>query len=130
MYAKLNIPTCDIDLSVYYGDNDKILDVGVGHYSGSHFPGQGNSILYTTHNTDDKLYNLKNIKIGDKVIISTNFGKFKYKVTKTEIIKNTDKNKADIDSNKELLMIYTCYPFDASEYTNQRFMVYCERSEV
>ena len=76
------------------------------------------------------MYNLKDIKIGDKVTVSTNFGKFNYKVTKTEVIKETDKNKAYIDSNKELLMIYTCYPFDADKYTNQRYMVYCERSEV
>ena len=44
-----------------HDDNEKILDVGVGHYSGSHFPGQGKGILYTTHNTSDKLYNLKDI---------------------------------------------------------------------
>jgi len=27
-------------------------------------------------------------------------------------------------------MIYTCYPFDQEGYTDERYMVYCERSEV
>jgi len=130
MYAKLSIPTCGINLSVYYGDNEKILDVGVGHFSGSYFPGQGKGILYTTHNTTDKLYNLKNIKVGDRVSVLTNFGEFSYKVTDTKVIKDTDKGKANIESKKELLMIYTCYPFDQEGYTDERYMVYCERSEV
>lgn len=130
MYAKLNIPSCGINLPVYYGDNEKILDVGVGHFSGSHFPGQGKGIIYTTHNTKDKLYNLKNIKIGNKVSISTNFGEYNYKVIDIKVIKDTDKSKAYIESDKEILMIYTCYPFDTDGYTNERYMVYCERSEV
>ena len=130
MYAKLEIPSCNINLSVYYGDNENILDIGVGHFSGSHFPGQGKGILYTTHNTPDKLYNLKNVKVGDLVNIVTNFGKFTYKVTSIEVVKDTDKDKAYIESNKELLMIYTCYPFDAEGYTDERYMVYCERSNV
>jgi len=130
MYAKLKIPSCDIALSVYYGDNEKILDVGVGHFSGSHFPGQGKGILYTTHNTPDKLYNLKDIKVGDAVSVLTNFGEFSYKVTETKVIKDTDESKAYIESDKEVLMIYTCYPFDSEGYTDERFMVYCERSEV
>lgn len=130
MYAKLKIPSCNVDLSVYYGDNEKILDAGVGHFSGSHFPGQGKGILYTTHNTPDKLYGLKDVKIGDKVNVVTNFGEFSYKVTDTKVIKDTDKSKAYIEAGKELLMIYTCYPFDSQGYTDERFMVYCERSGV
>lgn len=129
MYAKLSIPSCSINLSVYYGDNEKILETGVGHFSGSHFPGQGKGILYTTHNTPDKLYNLKDVKIGNEVFVSTNFGKFSYKVTDIKVIKDTDKSKAYIESDKEILMIYTCYPFDSNGYTDERYMVYCERSE-
>jgi len=130
MYAKLNIASCDINLPVYYGDNDKILDAGIGHFSGSHFPGEGKGILYTTHNTADKLYNIKDIKVGDKVEVLTTSKAFNYKVTKTEVIQETDEKKAKIESDKELLMIYTCYPFNADKYTDKRFMVYCERSDV
>lgn len=130
MYAKLNISSCNINLPVYYGDNEKILEAGVGHFSGSHFPGEGKGILYTTHNTPEKLYNIKDIKVGDKVEVISTFGNFNYKVTKSEVIQETDEKKAKIESDKELLMIYTCYPFDSDKYTDKRFMVYCERSEA
>ena len=130
MYAKLSIPACGIELPVYYGDNEKILESGVGHFSGSHFPGEGKGVLYTAHNTLDKLYGLKNIKVGDAVTVNTTYGKFSYKVTSTLVIDDTDKSKANIESNKELLMIYTCYPFDGNGYTDKRYMVYCERSGV
>ena len=130
MYAKLSIPTCGIELPVYYGDNEKILESGVGHFSGSHFPGEKSGILYTAHNTVDKLYGLKDIKVGDAVTVNTTYGKFSYKVTNTLVIDDTDKSKAKIESDKELLMIYTCYPFDGNGYTDKRYMVYCERSGV
>ena len=130
MYAKISIPSCGIELPVYYGDNDKILESGVGHFSGSHFPGEGKGILYTAHNTADKLYNLKDISVGSTVIVTTTYGNFSYKVTSTLVIDDTDKSKANLEGNKETLMIYTCYPFDGNGYTDKRYMVYCERSGV
>ena len=49
-YAKIQIPKININLDVYYGDTMEILKKGVGHSSGSYFPGEGGSIIYMGHN--------------------------------------------------------------------------------
>ena len=41
-------------------------------------------------------------------------------------------NETDIDAlpikdNKEILMIYTCYPFNNIGYATQRYVVYAEK---
>ena len=45
-YATIEIPKININLPVYYGDTMEILKNGVGHSSGSYFPGEGGSIAY------------------------------------------------------------------------------------
>ena len=42
---------------------------------------------------------------------------------KTEIL-NEDEFDKLFKSDKELLVIYTCYPFDEVIYSNKRFVVY------
>ena len=50
-YATIKIPKIDVELPVYYGDTLDILKKGVGHSSGSYFPGEGGSIVYMGHNS-------------------------------------------------------------------------------
>ena len=49
-YANIEIPKIDVNLPVYYGDTLEVLKKGVGHSSGSYFPGEGGSIIYMGHN--------------------------------------------------------------------------------
>jgi len=61
-YANLEIPSLDIDLPVFYGDTLAILKNGIGHSSGSYFPGEGGRILYMGHNNAGILRRLSEIK--------------------------------------------------------------------
>ena len=129
IYGKLIIDNLNINLDIYYGDSDSILQKGVGHYPYSYLPGEGKAIIYTTHNTKDKLYNLKDIRINDVIKVSTTYGEYKYKVYSTEVVLETQKEKVENTIGKEVLMIYTCYPFNDNGYTNKRFIVYSELME-
>ena len=55
-YATIKIPKIDVDLPVYYGDSLDVLKKGVGHSSGSYFPGEGGSIIYMGHNSKKMFY--------------------------------------------------------------------------
>ena len=44
-YGDIEIPAIDVNLPVYFGDTLSILKNGVGHSSGSYFPGEGGSIV-------------------------------------------------------------------------------------
>lgn len=123
-YATLKIPSIDVEQPIYYGDSLDILKNGVGHYIASYFPGEGGSILYMGHNTKNMLRKLPDIKIGDEITVTTSYGSYKYEVERTKVIKDTDLDEVPIQREKEILMIYTCYPVTTVVYTPYRFVVY------
>ncbi len=128
-YAKIQIPAIDVDLPVYYGDTLEILKNGVGHSSGSYFPGEGGSIIYMGHNSKKVFRRFSELKIGDSIKVTTSYGEFNYKIYDMQLIKETETDKLPIQEEKEILMVYTCYPFNNIGYATQRYVVYAELVE-
>jgi LPXTG-site transpeptidase (sortase) family protein len=124
-----NMLTSYPDQPLYYGDTLEILTKGVGQTPGSYFPGEGGSIIYMGHNTSNMLRNLPNIKNNDKIIVETTYGTYTYSVYETKIIEETDLDSVPVQREKEILMLYTCYPVTAITHTTQRFIVYASRVE-
>ena len=125
-YATIEIPKIDVDLPVYFGDTLEILKKGVGHSSGSYFPGEGGSIIYMGHNAKNIFRRFSEIQVGDEITIKANYGTYQYKIYDTKLIKETDIDELPIQKEKEILMIYTCYPFNNIGYASKRFVVYAE----
>jgi len=111
-YAEIRSNRIGLLAPVYYGDSYEILRFGVGHNSGSFFPGFGGTILMSAHNTSHFLP-LKDIEDGDIVEIQTNYGQFKYEVVDVRVVHSSEAlNYFDFgQTDQELLVIYTCYPF-------------------
>ena len=125
-YATIKIPKIDVDLPVYYGDTLDILKKGVGHSSGSYFPGEGGSIIYMGHNSKKMFRRFSELQKGNEIEVSTTYGDFKYKIYDMQLIKETDVDKLPFQKEKEILMVYTCYPFNNIGYATQRYVVYAE----
>ena len=125
-YATIEIPKIDVNLPVYYGDTLDILKKGVGHSSGSYFPGEGGSIIYMGHNSANVFRRFSELQKGNEIIIKTAYGEFKYKIYDMQLIQETDVYKLPIKREKEVLMVYTCYPFNNIGYTTQRYVVYAD----
>lgn len=125
-YATIEIPKIDVNLPVYFGDTLDILKNGVGHSSGSYFPGEGGSIIYMGHNSKKIFRRFSELQIGNEIIVKTNYGEYKYKIYDMQLIKETELEKLPIQKEKEILMVYTCYPFNNIGYTTQRYVVYAE----
>ncbi len=125
-YATIKIPKIDVDLPVYYGDTLDILKKGVGHSSGSYFPGEGGSIIYMGHNSKKMFRRFSELQKGNEIEVSTTYGDFKYKIYDMQLIKETDVDKLPVQKEKEILMVYTCYPFNNIGYATQRYVVYAE----
>lgn len=128
-YATIEIPAINVELPVYYGDTMEILKNGVGHSSGSYFPGEGGSILYMGHNSKKVFRRFSELEKGNKITIKTNYGEYTYRIYDTKIIEETDLDEVPIQDDEEILMIYTCYPFNNIGYTKQRYVVYAELEE-
>lgn len=125
-YATIQIPSIDVNLPVYFGDTLDILKKGVGHSSGSYFPGEGGSIIYMGHNAKNTFRRFSELKVGNEIKVTTSYGEFKYKIYNMQLIKETQLDKLPLQKEKEILMIYTCYPFNNIGYTTQRYVVYAE----
>ena len=123
-YGNVKIDSIDVDLPLYYGDTLSILRNGVGHSSGSYFPGEGGSIVCMAHNTIGYLYNLSHIEIGDKIVVATNYGTFTYKVTETKIVNETEVDAVKVQNKEEILILYTCYPTNTFGHATKRFITY------
>ena len=125
-YATIEIPKIDVDLPVYYGDTLEILKKGVGHSSGSYFPGEGGSIVYMGHNSKKVFRRFSELQIGDSIKVTTSYGEFNYRIYDMQLINETETDKLPIKKEKEILMVYTCYPFNNIGYATQRYVVYAE----
>ena len=125
-YATIKIPKIDVELPVYYGDTLEILKKGVGHSSGSYFPGEGGSIIYMGHNSKKMFRRFSELQKGNEIKVKTSYGEYTYKIYDMQLIKETETDKLPIQKDKEILMIYTCYPFNNVGYATQRYVVYAE----
>ena len=123
-YGDLTIDSIDVDLPLYYGDTLSILRNGVGHSSGSYFPGEGGTIVCMAHNTRGYLYNLSDIEIGANIVITTTYGKFTYKVEETKIVPETQVDAVSVSHGEEMLILYTCYPTNTFGHATKRFITY------
>ena len=125
-YATIEIDKIGVNLPVYYGDTLDILKKGVGHSSGSYFPGEGGSIIYMGHNSKKVFRRFSELQIGDEIKVTTTYGEYNYKIYDMQLIKETEVDKLPIQRDKEILMVYTCYPFNNVGYATQRYVVYAE----
>ena len=125
-YATIEIPRINANLPVYFGDTLEILKKGVGHSSGSYFPGEGGSIVYMGHNSKKVFRRFAELQIGDSIKVTTTYGEFNYKIYDMQLIKETELEKVPIQREEEILMVYTCYPFNNIGYADHRFVVYAK----
>lgn len=128
LYGKITIAGSTVDAPVYYGDAPKQLNNGAGTYvnsTGAGLPGENKTILLGGHNTT--FFNgLQTVKEGDVITFNTNYGKYRYEVTKTQIADADATDTYDFTRTDENLILYTCYPFDAFGLTPERYFVYAK----
>lgn len=125
LYAKITIPTADIDCNLYYGDGKSQLKKGAGTYMGAFIPGYGRTTLIAGHN-HTYFTTLWKIKEGDSIFIETSYGRYEYRVSGINITDHDDETAYDLLKKEENIILYTCYPFVLQGYYQERYFVYGE----
>lgn len=126
-YATLKISKVGINAAVYFGATDEILLKGVAHDSGSYFPGEGGTVIMCEHNYMNNFRRLGELKNGDIIEVKTSYGDFYYKLYKSQTVLETETEKLPIQKDEEILMIYTCYPFNNKGHTEYRYVIYAKK---
>ena len=126
-YGQLVCERLGINAPVYFGDNDDVLNMGIGTYPASWIPGCGHTTLMSGHN-NTSLKVLGDVEIGDEFLLTTEYGEYKYVVSEFTIVHESEVEACRLDSDEEQVVIYTCYPFyRISGRRTERFFVYLKK---
>src|SRR5699024_7508071 len=108
----LYIPKLDREIPIVEGTDEKELAQGVGHYSGTGFPGENKQILLSGHR-DTVFRNFGDLEDGDEFHIQMEHGTFVYAIrdSETVIVPANDTTVIDPSREDEVLTVSTCYPF-------------------
>src|SRR4051794_2114654 len=107
--AVLRIPATKLNVPIYEGTSDEILQRGAGHIEGTARPNEhGNSGVAAHRDSFFRL--LKDIAVGDVIVLETVNATEHYRVSKTWIVTPTDVSVLSA-TNSPALTLVTCYPF-------------------
>ncbi|WP_257391500.1 class D sortase [Cytobacillus gottheilii] len=125
----LQLPSIDGELPIIEGTDEDELEKGVGHFSSTVLPGQGDQILLSGHR-DTVFRRLGDVQIGDLVHVVMPYGKYTYKMNKSYIVDADDTTVIRSTAPEELLTISTCYPFSFIGDAPDRYILEAELIEV
>lgn len=114
--ASIEIPVISLNIPIYHGTDDDILNNGVGHFSFSSLPvgGKNTHCLLTAHRglPNSKLFTrIDELKKGDVIYIHVCDKKLMYEVQKSYVIDPEQIFDIKIQKNKDLLSLITCTPY-------------------
>lgn len=131
-YIKIN--KINVNLPIYHGssdNSDEALTKGAIHLPNTAFPigGMGNHSVISAHTgypTQVFFDNLTELENGDIINIYVLDDCLTYKVTDINIVDPDDINLIQVDENRDLLSLITCYPYGINSH---RLIVTAERYE-
>lgn len=115
--ATIKIPKIGVDKTVVEGVSVGDLKKAPGHYPGTPMPGQPGNAAIAGHRTTygAPFQNLDELAPGDTIFVTTLQGRFRYEVSKLEVVKPSQVEVLDpTDDNR--LTLTTCHPeYSAAE---------------
>jgi len=119
--AILTINKLGLQVPVYNGTSEHILDRGAGRIKGMGRPGEDDNFGISAHR-DSFFRGLKDLETNDDILVQTTHGVERYTVTKIDIIPKEDASVLHVDEGKMLTLV-TCYPFYHVGHAPERMIV-------
>lgn len=109
------IPSIDVDLPIYAGTNEEILQKGAGHLEGTSLPigGESSHSVITAHSglPSARLFtDLQKVKMGEKFYIENIGGTLAYEVDHIDVIEPSDFQQLLVVPGKDYATLLTCTP--------------------
>ncbi|MDF2037706.1 class D sortase [Cytobacillus oceanisediminis] len=119
----LSVPKINKDIPIIEGTDNDQLAAGVGHFTGTAFPGQKDQIVLSGHR-DTVFRKFDQLKVGDIFTVKLSYGDFSYEIYDTKIVDADDLSIIKSTSPEEVLTVTTCYPFNFIGDAPERFIFY------
>lgn len=112
----ISIPTINVNLPIYHGTSEEVLQVAAGHLAASSLPvgGEGTHSIISGHRglPSAKLFtDLDKLVVGDTFVISILNEKLTYRVDQIKIVLPEDVSELQIQSGKDYCTLVTCTPY-------------------
>ncbi len=130
LFGSIKVDNTEIDCDLIFGDSKDLLKKGACMSMESRIPGCGSGVLVGAHN-NTYFHTLPDAQVGDLVHLETNYGSFVYRIYETKIIDTSKSGHADeyfpeLYGDKEILLLYTCWPINTLASTPNRYFAFCE----
>ena len=114
--ATIQIPVIDVDLAIYHGTSDEVLNRGIGHFEFSSLPsgGKNSHCILTGHRglPNAKLFTrLDELKKKDRIYIHICKKTLTYEVVDCFVVEPEEILNMGIEKNRDLLSLVTCAPY-------------------
>ena len=117
----LEVPSVKLKVPVYQTASDLVMDRGAGVIDGMSYPHEPGNIGISGHR-DGYFRVLKDVKVGDPIILQTLEGPKRFRIEDTTIVEITDKRLLQ-DTREQTVTLVTCYPFYFVGHAPKRFIV-------
>ncbi|MEE4219353.1 MAG: class D sortase [Xanthomonadales bacterium] len=117
----LTIDDLNIQVPIFNGTDDRILDRGAGRIKGMAKMNEDGNLGISAHR-DSFFRALKDIEMGDEILVQSTHGVEKYAVSNINIVPKADASVlAPVD--QKTLTLVTCYPFYHVGHAPERYIV-------
>lgn len=116
MIGYITIDKIKVELPIYHGTSNEVLNSSVGHLEGSSLPigGLGTHSVLSAHRglPSSKLFtDLDKLDIGDTFKITALDETLTYEIDKITIVKPSDRSELKINSDEDYITLLTCTPY-------------------
>ena len=123
--GRIEIPRIGLKAMILEGASRRTLALAVGHIPGTALPGAKGNAAIAGHR-DTFFRALKDIRPGDRILVTTLEGFFEYQVKACNVVGPRDTRVLE-DSAEPVLTLVTCYPFHYLGPAPERFIVRATR---
>lgn len=121
MMGYISIPAISVQLPIYHGTDEAVLEKGCGHMEGSSLPIGGASThavvcAHTGLGTAELFTNLDQLEIGDKFQISIFGLKLEYEVDDIKVVLPDQMDELTIVEDKDFVTLVTCTPYGINSH--------------
>lgn len=121
MMGYVDIPSINVNLPIYHGSNEAVLQFAAGHIEWSSLPvgGKGSHCVVSGHRgvpSAKLLSNIDKLEIGDYFILHVLNEEFTYQVDDIKTVLPDEIEQIQIDSDKDLSTLITCTPYGVNTH--------------
>lgn len=117
----VQIPTINVNLPIYHGTDESVLQIATGHIAGSSLPigGKGTHAAISGHRglPSAKLFtDLDKLIVGDIFVITVLDRKVTYQVDQIHIVLPDEVSDLAIEKEKDYMTLVTCTPYGVNSH--------------